>query len=606
MTTRPLGTGDSFIPRPRTTELPDPGGQAPEATARGDGSQASMKAHAANRRDELRVTRPLTHPGAAHSGSLSLPDGKDAATRPRTLWERMKNAMSGTAGLNQEASDLARAVKHEVEEFEETVIEAGRKLYEKILDPFIDGTPLGSDDEFQDAGGALSKLLTNRLALGESASIRLAAGGDIPTEFLAMPNVKLDGGGTVEIKRVPRKDAMGNALSEPRDAHGNPPTELEVKLTLENRTGLAYEAAIGARAGFQFGKHTAGISATAEASVEAGAAGKLTYTFSFDPTKASHMNTLSGLVGSVAQREIRDQMPDLAREMPGKPRGSWLDHLTSLEGEGGLYAQASAAAEARIGLTKLELETDGETIRSSTRGRPNFDRSAGVLAEPHVDSLKEAGMDQLLEKLGFPVSEIGASLGGEARMGVRKDLRTGDQTVYVNVNGEAGADTNAFGLGKEAGASSNRRLALQYDREGKLKNVSVEESHSKERFQGIRTTIEDVFGRPLDEGFVASVGDEDTVQVKYNLKPEMLAKYARRLEGSSTDRASALRDLAAIAVSRQTMQLEVPDLVARHTDAFELGGEVGLKLLGAVAVRGNMTLARSQETQLASGPTPRR
>jgi len=608
MTTRPLGTGDSFSPRPRTSELSAP----PTPTAPGTAAASTTKSQPVptERRDELRVTRPLQAPppqpraGSQASASVELP------ARPRTLWERMKQALGGVA---QEASEVAEAVKHEVQEageaiergadaLERTIIETGRRLYEKLLDPFIDGTPLGPDDEFQDAGGGLSRLLTNRLALGESASIQIAAGGDIPTEFLGLPNVKLDGGGTLEIKRVARKDEQGNPLREPLDARGNPPTELEVKLTLDERTGLAYEAAIGARAGLKVGKHVLGAAASAEASVEAGFAGKLSYTFTFDPRRPAHMETLSGMVGALAHREVSAQMPDLARELPRESRGGWLDHLSSLEGEGGLYAQASAMADARLGLTKLEMEKD----EGNRGGTPRLDRSAGSLAEPSVDSLKEAGMDHLLEKLGFPVGEIAASLGAEARMGVRKDLRSGDRTVYVRVGGEAKVDGNLMGFGRSAAAENNRRLALQYDRDGRLKQVNIEETHSKERFSGLRTTVEDVFGRPLDEGFVASIGDEDTVQVRYAVKPELLASFASRLEGSPSERAGALKDLAALAISRKTVQLEVPNLVARHTDSFELGGEIGLKLLGAVAIRGNVTLARGQETALASDGTPRR
>ena len=606
MTTRPLGSGDSFMPRPRTAELSDPQGAG--NLAPGGEGPAGTPRPSVGRRDEWRVTRPL--PQVPAPTPQPPAERVEMPSRPRTLWERMKQAVGGAA---QEASEVAGAIRSELAEAEQKIenavdaverkiIETGRRLYEKILDPFIDGTPLGPDDEFQDAGGGLSRLLTNRLAIGESASIQISAGGDIPTEFLGLPNVKLDGGGTLEIKRVPRRDESGNPLTGPLDARGNPPTELEVKLTLENRTGLAYEAAVGARAGLKIGKHVMGASASAEASVEAGVAGKLTYTFSFDPRRPAHMETLSGLVGAMAHRDIQAQMPDLARELPRESRGGWLDHLTAMEGEGGLFAQASASADARLGLTKLELESDAE---QGADRKPRIDRSAGTLAEPEVGSLREAGMDQLLEKLGFPVGEVAAALGGEARMGVRQDLRSGDRTVYVKVGGEGKVGGQAFGFGKEVSSESNRRLALQIDREGRLKQVSIEETHSRERFNGIRTTVEDVFGRPLDEGFVASIGDEDTVQVRYNVRPELLANLSRKLDGNVQDRAGALRDLASLAINRKTVQLELPNLIARHTDAFELGGEIGLKLLGAVAVRGNVTLARGQETALASDAAPR-
>lgn len=468
----------------------------------------------------------------------------------------------------------------------ETGIETtGADVAKAVINPLLDRSALGGADEFEDAGEGLGALLTNRLAIGESASIKIEAGATLPTEALGLPNAKLDAGGTLEIRRVQKTDEQGHLITEPKDAKGNPPSELKVTLSLEGRAGGAYSAEVGVQAGFTAGDKTVGVNASLRAEAEAGAAGKVSYTFAFDPSKQQDMQTLTGMVKATAETGAVGMIPGLGAVLGtveaarhAEDFKSFGRHLESFTGEGGLYAQANASASADLGIF----------------GANDVNEKTGKRDKAYTEVGEE---ETLADQMLLNVGALEAGLGGDARVGAKTNYRTGDQTYYVKVGGQVNASAEALGVaGGEAGLEANRKLAVTYDREGNLKSVRIEQEVTKERFEGLRNTVEDIYGRPLSEGFIAQVGESDTMRISYELKPEHRERLAGMLQGSMTDRAKAMKELAGLTISPDNVRLQKGDLVAVHHDTFELGGAFAVKLGAVAGVRAKLTLDRGQET----------
>lgn len=477
---------------------------------------------------------------------------------------------------------------------------SAEKAFTEVIDPTLDKSVLGQDNEFQDDGaGALGPVLTNRLGVGESVSLKIEAGATIPTQLVGAPNVKADAGGTMQIKRVAVTDENGKPVME---ADGKTPkTKLEVRLELEARAGASYSASVGFDATAQVGGYEAGAKLGARAEAEAGLTGKVAFTFEFDPDSAEEMGHLTGMVKETAQTSASAMIPGagpvlaaMNAEDTAKALDNFGKHLVTLEGEGGLYAQATANASAQVGVFKGKPE-EGAAAAEAPQENKGI---AGQAADMAVDKAKDHAEGSVLDKLKLDVANLSASLGGEFKVGGKVNFKTGDRTVYVTASGAANASGGVMGLGTGAAVDGNRTIALTYGKDGKLKNVAVEQEMTKEKFMGIRTTVEDVFGRPLNDGLIAQVGSSDTIRVRYELKPEHLERIEAGLKGGPTDKARAMAELADVAISKDKYKLGDGAVTATHTE--EVAFKAGLQLnLGAqIGARGGVTLQHKQETSL--------
>lgn len=485
-------------------------------------------------------------------------------------------------GVSATAKSL-RSGKGVLDSLEAGVDAAGASLATEIVSPMLDRTALGKGDQAADKHDLLGPVLTNRLAMGESAHIKLEAGATLPLEALGIPNARIDGGGTLEIKRVPKLGPDGEPLTGPKDSMGMPPSELKVTVTLEGQAGAFYSAEVGVQAGVDVGNLTVGPQASARAEAEAGLKGKAAVTFSFDPQNTQDMNALGGMIKATAETGALSAFPGIGPFLGSaeaiKNAGAFREfgrRIESVEGEGGLYAQANASLSADVGLfEKLDADKAGKTQKAYT------DKGSELTT-----------FDELCKNLGA----LEGAVGGEAKVGGKVNLKTGEKTLYVTMQGAAHAGANIAALGKDANVEANRKLALTYDRDGKLTSVRVQTEVSKEQFQGIKSTVEDIYGRPLKPGLVAGIGEEDKVRISYELKPEHRERLAGLLQGSVGDKAKALKELANITIDPKNVKLSQGDVVAVHQDSFTVGGSVRVSMGAVAGVRARLTLARAQES----------
>jgi len=463
---------------------------------------------------------------------------------------------------------------------------AGTTMAKEVINPMLDRSSLGKADEYRDKDGALGELLTNRLAVGESASLKIEAGATLPFEALGLPNARLDGGGTLEVKRVAKLGPDGKPLTEPKDDKGNGPTELKVKLSLEGRAGAFYSAEVGTQAGATVGEKTLGFNASARAEAEAGLTGKVEFTFSFDPQNQKDMDSLTGMIKATAETGAAAAIPGIGPLLGSasavsnaKNFAAFGKHLESVDGSGGLYAQATASAAADVGMFAATDKNAVTGKRDKTYREKNEE---------------ETSVDQFVADLGL----LEASIGGQGKVGGKQNLRTGEKTFYVEGLGALSGAASVLGAGTEGSAAVNRRLAVTYDKAGKLSSVRIEDTIDAEKFKGLRTSIEDIYGRPLSSGAVAGLSEKDTIKVSYEVKPEVLASLQKKLGGSAADRASALKELGRLAVTKDTVKLNVGDVTATTTNALSFGGSVKVAAGAVAGLRGKVTLARGQDRVL--------
>lgn len=505
------------------------------------------------------------------------------ATLEAAIADLVKNgAHALSEGISATAGSL-RAGKGVMASLESGVDAAGTTVVRDVVDPLLDRTALGKAEEAADRHAVLGPVLTDRLAMGESARLKLEAGATLPLEALGIPNARLDGAGTLEIKRVPRLGRDGLPLTEPRDARGMPPSELKVTITVEGQAGAFYSAEAGVQGGLDVGTHTVGLNASARAEAEAGLRGRAAITFSFDPQKADDMDALGGMIKATAETGALATFPGLGPFLGSAEAVRHAEafrqfgrRIESLEGEGGLYAQANASLSADAGLfEQLDADRAGKTRKTYT------DRGSELTS-----------FDELCRNIGA----LEGALGGEAKVGGRVNLRTGEKTLLVTMKGSAHSGAYLAALGKDADAAADRKLALTYDKEGHLKAVRVQTEVTKAQFEGIKTTVEDIYGRPLNPGVVAGIGDEDRVRISYELKPEHLERIGRHLAGSVSEKASALEELAGMTIDPDTVKLKQGDVVALHQDSFTIGGSVRVSMGAVAGLRARLTLARGQES----------
>jgi hypothetical protein len=484
---------------------------------------------------------------------------------------------------------------------------SGKKVYDDVIDPRLDRSVLGADDEFQDqAVGALGPVLTNRLSIGESVSIKIEAGATIPLEEFGIPNAKVDAGGTLSIARMPKRDAEGKILLEPKDANGNPPTELKVTMELEGRAGASYSANVGFDATVKAAGYEAGVKASAKAEAGGGVTGRVAFAFAFDPNDGKDMGVLSGMMQMAGSAGAESAIPGIGTVLAGKTvlEGRELiaefgKHLYSVDGEGGLYAQATASASAQVGIFKGEGGSKSEEA-SEPEGPKTFGQKVTQAGTDYVKGKVQEKVDEvegsILDKLQFQIGSVSGALGGSASVGGNVNFRTGERTLSVQLDGKAKASIGVLGWGQGEGVAGNRTVALTYDKDGSLKGVKLHEEMSKEKFEGIRTTVEDIFGRPIDNGVIAQISTTDTVRVSYELKPEEVAKVAQQMEDKGV--VAGLGYATTRPISKETVELKDRSVLAIKRTAAEFKAGFTLSLGAEIGARGGVTLAHEQETVL--------
>jgi hypothetical protein len=464
---------------------------------------------------------------------------------------------------------------------------AGKKLYDGFVDPALDKSALGADTAFQDKGaGAIGPILTNRLAVGESVDIRIEAGATLPTQLIGAPNIKVDAGGTVKLKRVEAVDQNNKPIIDP--ITGKQETRIEVELNLDGRAGGAYSANVGFNSTVQAGGLEGGVKATATAEVEAGLTGSLTMKMRFNPDSGQDMGNLGAMIKATAATGAANTVPALGVALAAMPSedvkramDSLPKHLESMGGEGGLYAQANASAELGVGIFKGE---DGKPVAAGLTGQ----------AIEHAKGQAEAG---ILDKLKANFASLSAGFGAETRVGATKNYRTGDQTVSITAKGQMQGQASVLGAGGGEAVEGERKLDMITDKNGQLKAIDVTQTLTKQQFVAMRTTLEDVYGRPIDDGVIARMSESDTISVKLSVKPEMLKSVKDRVNsGDPAAIASATGEVLKAAATKDMFVLQQNSITATHREEFALRAGFDLALGAQVGVRGGVVLGHAQET----------
>ncbi|MDB5099642.1 MAG: hypothetical protein JWM80_4063 [Cyanobacteria bacterium RYN_339] len=484
---------------------------------------------------------------------------------------------------------------------------AGDTAYKEAADPLLTHA-IGAADKADDkAAGALGPLLTNRLAVGDSVDIKIEAGATLPTEIVGAPNVKLDGGGTLKIKRVAAVDENNKPIMNP---DGTQQTRLEVELKAEGRVGGAYSAKIGAGAKVTAAGHELSAKAEAEAKAEAGLTGSLSLKLRFNPDDPKEMGDLLAMTKATASTGAAATIPGLGLLIAGMDHKDYErsmntlgSHLEEMSGEGGLYAQANASASVGVGIFKSKPgAANGLTGKTE---KPEFNwtpeekaehEAKGETTDPKTGLLAkglDAGHDAVLDKLKLQLGQAGVGVGGDVKVGMKKNFRTGETTYTLQVNGQANIQGNVLGAGAEAGAAGNRTINLVMGKDGQLKDITVQQSMTKEKFQGVMTTVADVYGRPIDEGMIAGLKSSDTIQLNYHIKPALVAQMRDAKDLGALGQAAIA--VSGAAITKDRFQLDPGDIVATHRDELDFRFDVGAALGAEIDIRGGVVLGHNQE-----------
>jgi hypothetical protein len=480
---------------------------------------------------------------------------------------------------------------------------AGTVAMQEIADPLLDST-VGEDNAANDqAAGALGPLLTNRIPVGGSVDIRIEAGMTLPTEVLGAPNIKLDAGGTLKIKRVLAVDENNQPILNP---DGSQQTRLEVELKIDGRVAGEYSASIGASAQVAAGNYEAGFKAEASASAEAGLTGSVSIKLRFNPDDPNDMDDLLAFTQATAAKGAADAIPGIDALFGGQTEEAYQaamhdmqDNLEEVSGEGGLYAQASASAELKVGIfSRTDASTRPAALASTENGRFSAQVDQ-VNAEAPESTEEDRGItgqahDAALAQLQLKVAQLSASAGVELKIKTTYNFRTGETTYSIQADAAGKAGASVMGFGGEIGGSTNRSVNLVVGPDGQLKDVVWKQEYTKEQFQGVMTTVQDVYGRPLNEGVVAGIGESDTITVNYHASPEMMEKFRGSQGPAGWLEAASIMTSAAI--TPQNFNLEVGDITTRHRDEVRFAGNFSLALGAEIGVRGGITLGKERET----------
>lgn len=512
------------------------------------GDRASFRGTQPLQAPQTEALKPEEAPLPEVEKKDSTPWWKKVLTKAEAVMDTAKDAVKTSIDVVDAGFDEVRDSIKQGEGIGKALHDGVHAAESKILevaDTFLDDN-LG-ETEIQDAGAsALDPIYANvvsRLGVGESVAIQLDAGATIPLEEFGIPNGNIDGSGSVTLKRVQKQDAQGKPMV---DADGAPITEIEATLELSGSAEGSYSASIGFNASAKAGSHT--IGARAEAGYEAGAGvkGKVAFTFNFDPANAEQLGQLNNL-------------------LTGHPNPLKLGkNLTALDGEGGLFAEASANASARVGIFGDQAE----------QGRYNPEEIEGE--------------GSLVNQLNVTPAELGASLGVGAVAGHRRNYRTGEQTIYLKLDGSADASANALLWGTEAGISKEAKLAVTFDKGGKLKSATLEKAVTVEQFKGMRTTVENVYGRKIDDGIIAGLAEEDTVNVTYGLNGEQIQGILGKGAGAAKEAIKLFAEPQKLILSAQST----------HVDSAEIGFDLDAVFGAEIGIRANLKASHGQDTAI--------
>lgn len=498
------------------------------------------------------------------------------------------------AGVSETTQSLADG-QGLIDSLSDGVHAGGKKLYNEVIDPTLDKSVLGHDNEFQDKGaGALGPLITNRLAVGESVDIRIEAGATIPTELVGAPNVKVDGGGTLKMKRVAALDANNQPIINKET--GKPETRIEVELQLDGRAGGAYSASVGFQSTVQAGGYEAGIKAKAKAEAEAGLTGKLNLKLQFNPDSEKDMGDLGAMMKATAATGAAATIPGVGAALAAMSGESYKrsmdtlgEHLESFGGEGGLYAQANASANLGVGVFKGkggDAKAEGEGKKESLT-----DKATGLA--------KEHGEDAVLEKLNLNLANASVGAGGEIKAGASKNFRTGEKTFSFTAEGAVQGEVGVLGAGGGGRLAGQRKLDFVMDKGGELKAINIQQKLTKEDFLKLQTTVEDVYGRPIDPGVIARMSESDTITVNYTVKPAVLAEIKAKVgQGDPSGLADAAQTVLSAAITSDRYTVDKTGIMATHRDEFALRGGMELSLGAQIGVRGGLVLGHEQESKV--------
>lgn len=471
---------------------------------------------------------------------------------------------------------------------------SGQTLFQEGLDPLLDRSVLGEDDEFNDKGvGALGPLLTNRLAVGESVDFTIEAGVTLPTEFVGAPNIKLDQAGTLRVKRVPALDANDQPIIDP--ATGQPETRLEVELIVEGKVGAAYSAKVGFSATTQVGNFEAGVSAEASAEAEAGLTGSVSIKLHLDPDNPDQMGSLTAMMKTMASSSAIAKIPGL-RSVFGnmseadraKAMADSATYIESISGSGGLYAAASARATLEAGLTPAESDNDAKGKAS--------DKGLGTKAK---DWLNDKATETIADHLNFNAASAGISAGGQFEVEKEVNFRTGERTLSVSAGGGVSLNASVLEVGGKVGASANRKMDFVYSKTGELTDINIQQTFTKEEFLALQNTLEDFYGRPFDPGFIMKLESSDTVTVNFSVRPEVLADIKQKISsGSPQAIAEAAKTILTAAISKDEVLVKQGDVTAVRREEFSVDFSVNAAFFGEIGIRGGFTAGHQQESKV--------
>jgi hypothetical protein len=464
---------------------------------------------------------------------------------------------------------------------------AGQTAFKEAIDPLMTHA-IGAADKANDkAAGDFGPLLTNRLAVGDSVDIKIEAGTTLPTELVGAPNIKLDGGGKLKIKRVAAEDADGKPIMGP---DGKQETRLEVELQANGRAGGEYSTKVGMGAKVDMAGHAVGFDASAKASAEAGLNGTLTMKLRFNPDNAKDMGDLLAMTKATAATGAVAALPGVGACLAALSASDYKrsfdtlgTHLEEVGGEGGLYAQASASAKLNLGVFK-------------SKPADPADKGDAPPAKTGPDLLGAAA-DQahgaVLEKLNLNIANIGASLGGQGNVGAKHNYRTGETTYSMAVSGTATAGGAVLGTGERGTMQGDRKINLIVGADGKIKDIMVVQTMTKSQFTGALTTVQDAFGRPLDRGVIAGIGHSDSVTVNFRLKPEIVQRVRDAHDMGAM--AQAAMAVGGAAITPDKFHVDLGDIKTDHRDELAFKFDVGAALGAELDVRAGVTLGHDKE-----------
>lgn len=459
-------------------------------------------------------------------------------------------------------------------------IEAGGELidiarsgdwYARLVDPVLDGSALGPDTAHVDEPtGSLGQLITNRLSIGEAVSLR-------PDVNAMLGGIALGAGAQIQIKRTGKPDPRtGKPAAGPIDAQGQPPSELEVRLTVAGNVGLGLDLSMQLIKGKDFGmggdESTLGGRLGGRVRAEAGLQGEATFVFTFDPKDSGDVEDLTGLFKATASSSLEAALPGAKRFLFGDRLKDFRDdlsafgrHMSAMEGEVGLYAIGDV--EGTFGVGTYDRPKPGEKPKTPEPEAPR--------------SLKGTVVDLLTDAVRFNLASFRAALGGEANVGARRDFRRQETTLYLEAEGKALLKAGIVGISRGEREDMRYVLEATMDAKGELNRLAISQVMSKEDFSGLGST--DLLDR-MDGSLLARLGKDTRFIFTHELPASELEAFKRQW---AEDPAKASRDMLRQVLSTEPSMREPVTVRAESTRQIQLG----------VGIAGNEISLRVQHTQ---------